>query len=195
MRMIKFQKMIDAIFPVEDEDDEDVSDDLDLSMSNAMMSTTYPPFTISTSAGTIPLDMADSLFNMFFAEANFDLRPYAISIGQLSGVEYVKMLSQYKIQISIGKMFDSERIFDRIRELACKNDVTKNEIINQLSTDKIVELAARYDNSYFWVCYVSPNGHVTMFADDKQSEELNEHFNLYDLTRSIIGGSVFVSWD
>lgn len=160
-------------FDVEEKPNDDFEDEIEeLSTSHIIM----PSHRIyQTLIGPIDLDNNNNIlghFNLWIMDTNFKItKRILLSIQEISGVECILPITQYKCIIGFGKLFESAQVKTRIEYLLCgkHSELMMIETIQDHDLQlRVKEIYNGIKNNNYWFIFVIPNGEIIEFSSDSE---------------------------
>lgn len=112
-----------------------------------------------TEAGIIDLSKlaTSNKFNFWIGHTNFKITQRDLSIldGMIDGVESLAIISPYRFIVSVGKMFNEDKIKKIINKHLCQVPFKFDDKLNQEIKELKEVLSVHFSD---WMIYVLPNG-------------------------------------
>ncbi len=176
---------------------------------------------ILTPQGPLPLtenNKPSVVWNLWVLHIDVDLTTdLKDKIKLVSGVELLNVLSRYRTLISIGKVFEPDKVKVDIESVICDyaignisveaNNMNALMAPEPLAIENIEEVNSALENiktmqdvlskqADYWVMYVLPNNNMDVAtSDSKNDEHFMDRLAIYNEAARNCGGQVITSWD
>lgn len=154
------------------------------------------PKVYNTLIGSIDVDNPYNIlsnFNLWIMDTKFKITYEIIGIiNQIDGVEIIKPITQYKLVIGFGALFDTATVKVAIENKLTgkhKNFLLINEIPDEETRNNANQLYNKISKYAYWYMYIFPNGNIEDYctSDEKDyKKKLKEITEVSKLSNGIL---------
>lgn len=122
--------------------------------------------------GVVPLNDGNSpskLYNFWTLHSNFNIsKPVVKALKEHPGVESLDVFTRYRARIGFGKVFDDERVRNKIRKMLCE-EKKKEAAPVPITVSPLDMLKKQMSDKYkFWAIATTKTNEFKLFGGDTQ---------------------------
>lgn len=169
-KVIKWEKWVDPFSQESDSSTDDDYMDSYEKLESGNKKNTYSGPTLIGPMGVVPINEGakpSKIYNFWMLHSNFNIsKPVIKILKECVGVESLDVFTRYRARIGIGKVFNDERVRNKITKMLCQE---KKEQPTPVTISPLDMLKKQMSEKYkFWAIAITTTNEYKLFGGDTQ---------------------------